>query len=186
MKNTSMEPIEESAVPEIELDRVASLIQNMEENLRALKQVLSLNSFETINDAGYFQANQGGDDEGAIEGIFDGERMLDTNGKSYQVSSNYASKSKLVEGDPLKLYITPDGKYFYKQVGPIERKTIPGLLKMEGSHYVVEAEDGNTYNVLTASVTYYMSLYHLQPGDQVMIMIPAETPARWAVIDNVL
>jgi hypothetical protein len=173
----------------VDLDRAAHLIQNMEDDLRALRQILQLNQNAAL---GYgsgeqsFYRSQGSNDAEVIEGVFDGERMVDMNGKSFQVSANYASKSKLIEGDPLKLYITADGKYFYKQVGPIERKTIPGVLRQEGNHYIVEAEDGNSYNVLTASVTYYMSLYHTKPGDRVMIMIPANHPARWAVIDNVL
>lgn len=168
----------------VELDRAARLLENIEQDLRALKQLLNLENVSGF-DSGYFHADRGGDDQ-AIEGVFDGERMIDSNGKSYQVSANYASKSKLVEGDPLKLYITPDGKFFYKQLGPVERKTLPAVLRGEGNHYVVEAEDGNTYNVLTASVTYYISLFSIKPGDRVMVMIPADRPAHWAVIDNVL
>jgi hypothetical protein len=169
-----------------DLDRINRLIHNIEEDLRTLKSLLNLPATAGSSGLSTYFRSPGNDEAEVIEGIFDGERMVDTSGKSYQVSANYASKSKLVEGDPLKLYITQDGKYFYKQVGPIERKTVPGILKSEGNHYVVEAEDGNEYRVLTASVTYYMSLYHLQPGDRVMVMIPADRPARWAVIDNVL
>src|SRR5690606_16926125 len=40
-----------------------------------------------------------------IEGVFDGENMVDDAGKKYPVPANYASKSKLVEGDMLKLTI---------------------------------------------------------------------------------
>lgn len=123
------------------------------------------------------------EDEG-IEGTFDGERMVDTNGKSYQVPPNYASKSKLIEGDPLKLYIGADGKYVYKQLGPVERRNVEGTLRMEGTHYVVDSDEGHTYSILTACVTYYMALYSLKPGDRVTIMIPATGMARWAVIDN--
>ncbi|MBP6929845.1 MAG: hypothetical protein KBB77_02820, partial [Candidatus Moranbacteria bacterium] len=36
-----------------------------------------------------------------IEGTFDGQIMLGTDGKQYPVPANYASKSKLVEGDML-------------------------------------------------------------------------------------
>lgn len=173
----------------LDLERASHLIQAIEENLRALKQVISYQNVEVApSDPNAIPwQTQSPEEEGqSVEGIFDGERMIDSSGKIYQVSANYASKSKLVEGDPLKLYITPDGKYFYKQIGPIERKTMPAVLKMEGSRYILEAEDGVVYNVLTASVTYYMSLYHLQPGDNVMIMVPADKPSRWAVIDNVI
>ena len=77
-------------------------------------------------------------------------------------------------------------KFFYKQLGPVERKTLPGVLRAEGNHFVVDAEDGKTYKILTASVTYYMSLFNLRPGDQVLLMIPADREAQWGVIDNVL
>ena len=165
-------------------ERIAKLLENIEQDVRSLKQLLGTSDLLS-QDAGYYAAQN--DEEGeAIEGVFDGERMVDYSGKSYQVSANYASKSKLVEGDPLKLYITQDGKFYYKQLGPVARKTMPATLKAEGNHYVVEAEDGSTFNVLTASVTYYMSLFNVRVGDRLMIMIPSDTEAHWAVIDNTL
>lgn len=165
--------------------RIAKLLDTIEQDLRTLRQLVSSDEPSIPQDQSYFQGTEESSDL-AIEGIFDGERMVDFSGKSYQVSPNYASKSKLVEGDPLKLYITHDGKFYYKQLGPVERKTLPGILRGEGNHYVIDAEDGKTYNVLTASVTYYMSLYNVRPEDKVMIMIPAQGEAHWAVIDNVL
>lgn len=164
-------------------ERINKLLQNIEEDLRALKQLLGAEDVYS-QDAAFFGADD--PDTTAIEGIFDGERMVDYTGKGYQVSANYASKSKLVEGDPLKLYITADGKFYYKQLGPVPRKTVAGQLKSEGNHYVIEGEDGVIYNVLTASVTYYMSLFNVRPGDRLLIMVPAEGEAHWAVIDNVL
>lgn len=170
------------------MERAARLLESIEQDLRTLKQIIVADSgvsLESSAETAYFNSMQEGDDT-AIEGVFDGEKMVDFSGKSYQVSANYASKSKLVEGDPLKLYITQDGKFYYKQLGPVERQTVPGVLRADGNHYVVDAEDGNSYNVLTASVTYYMSLFNLRPGDRVMLMIPADRPAHWAVIDNIL
>lgn len=167
---------------EIDLERATRLLENIEQDLRSLKQVLGTSSYAP--EPAYFSAEQA--NEQAIEGVFDGEKMLDFQGKSYQISANYASKSKLVEGDPLKLYITRDGKFFYKQLGPVERKTMEGAVRAEGNHYVIDGEDGVTYNILTASVTYYISMFNLQIGDKVTIMIPADREAHWAVIDNVL
>jgi hypothetical protein len=167
-------------------ERIARLLENIEQDVRSLRQLLGA-SVATGESSYYHPTSTSGDPEDqAIEGYFDGERMVDESGKGYQVSANYASKSKLVEGDPLKLYITADGKFFYKQLGPIERKTVPAVLRAEGNHYVVDAEDDHTYNVLTASVTYYMSLYNIRPGDRVMLLLPADRQATWAVIDNVL
>src|SRR5688572_21686970 len=50
-----------------------------------------------------------------IEGAFDGQNMIGSDGKTYPVQANYASKSKLVEGQPLKLTITEAGEFRYKQ-----------------------------------------------------------------------
>jgi hypothetical protein len=176
------------------LDRAMKILESLEHDVRTLRGMLagtaepfsshspsSLQGFMTpaSHSVGQFY----GEDDG-VEGAFDGERMVDTNGKSYQVPPNYASKSKLIEGDPLKLYIGADGKYVYKQLGPVERRNVGGVLRMEGNHYVVDSDEGHTYGILTACVTYYMALYSIKVGDRVMIMIPATGQARWAVIDN--
>ena len=46
-----------------------------------------------------------------MEGVFDGQNMMGPDGKKYPVPANYASKSKLVEGDVLKLTISDDGSF---------------------------------------------------------------------------
>lgn len=172
----------------IDQERAARLLESIENDVRTLRQIMTAGQpvgDDSLTLHGFMQVAPSPEDDG-IEGAFDGERMIDFSGKSYQVPPNYASKSKLIEGDPLKLYITREGKYLYKQLGPIERRTIPGTLRMEGNHYVVDSDEGDTYSILTACVTYYMSLFSVKPGDRVMIMVPADHVAKWAVIDNVL
>src|SRR4051794_32692512 len=100
----------------IDLERAARLLENIEQDLRDLKQILGTSQTLYNAQQSYYPDQQPQDD--GIEGVFDGERMVDFEGKTYQISANYASKSKLIEGDPLKLYITPEGKFFYKQLGP--------------------------------------------------------------------
>ena len=74
-----------------------------------------------------------------IEGTFDGQIMIGTDGKQYPVPANYASKSKLIEGDVLKLTITTDGFFIYKQIGPAERKIILGVVSVDpDGNYSVE------------------------------------------------
>src|SRR3989344_7540515 len=63
-----------------------------------------------------------------IEGVFDGQNMIGPDGKKYSIPANYASKSKLVEGDILKLTIDTQGNFIYKQIGPIERTRLIGTL----------------------------------------------------------
>lgn len=116
-----------------------------------------------------------------VEGVFDGQNMIDGNGQGYPVPANYASKSKLVEGDGMKLTITDEGKFIYKQIEPIKRRTAVGLLIQEDGQYKVLAE-GKAYRVLLASVTFYRA----ETGDQVTILLPEDMEAKWGAIDAVL
>lgn len=116
-----------------------------------------------------------------LEGVFDGQNMMDSTGKTYPVPANYASKSKLVEGDVMKLTITEEGKFIYKQIGPVERRTVLGVLIQEDGQYKVLAE-GKTFRVLLASVTFYRA----EVGDQVSVILPKEGEARWAAMEAVV
>ncbi len=122
------------------------------------------------------------EDGNIIYGTFDGQLMIGNDGKQYPVPPNYASKSKLVEGDMLKLTITEDGFFLYKQVGPVERKQIIGIATQDkNNNYFIMAE-GKPYKVLLASVTYFQ----VEPGDEVAIVIPRDGSATWAAIENVV
>jgi len=117
-----------------------------------------------------------------IEGVFDGQNMIDKKGTVYPVPANYASKSKLVPGDVLKLTVTEEGKFLYKQIGPVERKTVIGPLVYNDGQYQVLA-DGKAYNVLLASVTYFRAAV----GDEVTLIIPMDDKkADWGAIEAVL
>jgi hypothetical protein len=117
-----------------------------------------------------------------IEGVFDGQNMIDKNGTVYPVPANYASKSKLVPGDVLKLTVTEEGKFLYKQIGPVERKTVIGPLVYNDGQYQVLADD-KAYNVLLASVTYFRAAV----GDEVTLIIPmGDKKAEWGAIEAVL
>lgn len=116
-----------------------------------------------------------------VEGVFDGEEMIGRDGKKYPVPPNYASKSKLVSGDILKLSITTDGTFIFKQIGPIERRKAIGILEEKDGHYFVNSED-RSYRVLLASVTYFKA----QPGDKITVIIPKVSQSEWATIENVI
>lgn len=116
-----------------------------------------------------------------VEGVFDGQNMMDSAGNSYPVPANYASKSKLVEGDGMKLTITDEGKFIYKQIAPIERRVVKGLLIQEDGQYKVLAE-GKTFRVLLASVTFYRA----EVGDQVTVLLPKNMDAHWGTVDAVI
>lgn len=115
-----------------------------------------------------------------IYGRFDGEHMEGEDAQLYPVPANYASKSKLVEGDKLKLTIEEDGAFVYKQVGPVERRRVLGKFVLDDNgNDVVEAE-GKKYRILLASVTFY----RLERGNQVTILLPTEGEARWGAVEN--
>lgn len=117
-----------------------------------------------------------------IEGTFDGQIMIGNDGKQYPVPANYASKSKLVEGDMLKLTITPDGSFIYKQIGPIERKRLIGIINQDADgNYFITAE-GKPFRVLLASITYFK----VEPGDEVTLVIPRDIESDWGSIENVI
>jgi hypothetical protein len=116
-----------------------------------------------------------------VEGVFDGQNMVDAQGETYPIPANYASKSKLVEGDGMKLTITDEGKFIYKQIAPIERRTVIGVLIQEDGQYKVLAE-GKTFRLLLASVTFYRA----EVGDQVTIIIPKSGEAKWGAVEAII
>ncbi|HEV2412865.1 MAG TPA: hypothetical protein VGS28_03600 [Candidatus Saccharimonadales bacterium] len=169
-----------SDIPEKQIKRLRSLIQDAETNLSAAKELL----ISLVGDDGMVQHTPQEEMSGkVIEGVFDGQNMIGPDGKTYPIPANYASKSKLVEGDILKLTIADDGSFVYKQIGPVPRKQIIGTLVNHDGVYYVEA-NAREYRVLMASVTYYKA----KVGSQVSIIIPTdeEHEAQWAAIEAVL
>jgi hypothetical protein len=171
-----------SELPEKQVKRLHALIQEAETNLAAAKELL----ISIIGEDGTVLTPRTSNSEEAggkvVEGVFDGQKMAGPDGKEYPVPANYASKSKLVEGDILKLTIADDGSFIYKQIGPIERRQIIGTLVTHDGAYYVEA-NGHEYRILLASVTYF----RISVGDQVTIIIPADNPdAEWAAVEAAL
>lgn len=121
-------------------------------------------------------------DGNIVQGTFDGQIMIGTNGKQYPVPANYASKSKLVEGDFLKLTIVQDGTFIYKQIGPVPRQNKIGVVGQDSSGNYFVAADGKPYKILLASITYF----NAEPGDEVAIVTSQEPNAQWASIEAVL
>ncbi|KKU79022.1 MAG: 50S ribosomal protein L7/L12 [Candidatus Peregrinibacteria bacterium GW2011_GWA2_47_7] len=165
------------------------MIDSAEASLRSAKQILiELTGGENFQSkykkvAENISVTDDGEDGGAqvIEGVFDGQKMIAQNSKTYPVPSNYASKSKLVPGDVLKLTVKEDGTFVYKQIGPVERKRVIGPLIHEEGQYRILA-NGKAYKVLLASVTYFRA----EVGDRITLIIPALEESEWGAIENVL
>jgi hypothetical protein len=122
-------------------------------------------------------------DERIIEGVFNGEKMVGPDGQEYAIPPNYASKSKLVEGDMMKLTITKAGTFIYKQIGPIERIRVIGSLMFdqENQRWSVVV-NGKSYKVLTASITFYKG----KPYDEVVVLIPKDGQSDWGAVENII
>lgn len=171
-----------SDLPEKQVKRLHALIQEAETNLAAARELL----ISIVGDDGsVITPKSSSNDEPTgkvVEGVFDGQKMAGPDGKEYPVPANYASKSKLVEGDILKLTIGDDGTFIYKQIGPVPRRQIIGTLVQHDGAYYVEAS-GREYRILLASVTYF----RINMGDQVTIIVPEDNPeATWAAVEAAL
>jgi len=177
-KNQDEKETEKSAE---KIQALRDMIHNAEKTLQGAKAMLL--QLEGKKKAG--RKRKVAEDDGSgkiIEGTFDGQIMLGTDDKQYPVPANYASKSKLVEGDMLKLTITPDGSFIYKQIGPAERKRLIGSVNQDADgNYFITAE-GKPYRVLLASITYFK----VEPGDEVTLVIPRDLESDWGAIENVI
>lgn len=168
---------------------IKELLDTAESNLRSAKNVLielaggKIDNNSKYSDTAGALPKMTADDKGdkILEGVFDGQNMIGSDKKTYPVPANYASKSKLIPGDVLKLTIQENGSFLYKQIGPIERRQVIGHLIYEDNQYKVIAE-GKTYKVLLASVTYFKA----EVGDKVTLVIPALEDSEWGAIENVL
>ena len=123
------------------------------------------------------------DDCEVIEGLFDGYFMIGGNQKKYPVPMNYSSKTKLVPGDMLKLKVTPEGKFIYKLIKPVERKHLRALLsKTDENKFTANTEDGKVYFLNQAAVTFFKGT----PGDELYILINEKDPAAFAAIEAII
>jgi len=170
---------------------IKNLITNSEDNLKKAKDLLSV--YLSAEDEERISIGQFSDDSfesseketgqgRIIEGVFDGEKMIGPDGKQYSIPANYASKSKLIEGDILKLTISPSGTFIYKQIGPIERKRVIAVLEQDEASNFYALADGKKWKVLTASVTYYKG----SNGDEVVILVPKTGESQWAAVENIV
>ncbi len=166
-------------VADKQIKRLRALIQEAETNLAAANELL----ISLVGDDEKIAPIAKDDNLGkVVEGVFDGQNMVGSDGKTYPVPANYASKSKLIQGDILKLTVAEDGAFLYKQIGPIPRKQVVGTLRLENGHYFVDVA-GKEYRVLLASVTYFKA----KPGDQVSVNLPEDdSAAEWAALEAAL
>lgn len=166
---------------------IKTLIEGAEISLQQardlLTQVTGVEDKSLLKKAEIQGGVSSGEEGQIIEGVFDGQNMIGPDGKQYSVPANYASKSKLIEGDLLKLTIDNRGNFIYKQIGPIERMRLKGNLTRDSKtdEWRVLA-DGKAYRVLLASVTYFKG----DANDEVVIMVPKDKSSTWAAVENII
>lgn len=160
------------------LTQIRHLLEDIEQKVEAVKRII----FEKVyqEEAEKLEMEESGAST-VVEGVFDGEEMIDKTGRKYAVPANYSSKSKLVAGDNLKLTIAPDGTYIFKQIGPVERKRIIGKLSQNGERWQVCC-DGKKFHVLQASVSYFKA----KDGDKLTVIVPKVGEADYAAIENLV
>jgi hypothetical protein len=172
-----------------DLQALLQLVEDIQGQLGLLRQKISTLGPIDEQWAAKQRAQEVGSEGGSrygtvVEGVFDGQHMVGPDGKNYTIPANYASKSKLVEGDILKLTIGHDGSFIYKQIGPVERKHQQGTLVFDETSggWKVVVPGGRSWRLLTASVTYYKG----QPGDTVIALTPEHMTSSWAAVETVL
>ncbi len=149
----------------VDLSKIAlakQMLDSAEKSVQSARQLLlevsgaTGKSLNTIRDkAASLTATETGEGR-IVEGVFDGMNMVGPDGKQYPVPANYASKSKLVEGDTLKLTILEDGSFVYKQIGPVERDKALGTLT-QGDN-----------------------------GDEATIVVPKGGDSEWGAVENII
>jgi hypothetical protein len=118
----------------------------------------------------------------ALEGVFNGQHMVGQDGNIYRIPENYASKSQLVEGDMLKLCIDQGGRCRYKQICPTDRKNVEGVLcRDNGSKQWYVRAVGRSYNVLSASVSFYRG----HEGSTVSLVVPSNGESKWGAVSMI-
>lgn len=181
--------MEEDQQNDDHVERMQRLMEDIRSQMQQLQQMVDqygpVDEQRLVKTKAQSVGSVGGNGRGkVVEGVFDGQNMVGPDGKVYTIPANYASKSKLVEGDIMKLTITSDGSFIYKQIGPVQRARQMGTLvkDVETGMYHVVLRNGRSFRLLTASVTYYKG----EAGDTVVLMLPEEMDSRWAAIDNIV
>lgn len=117
--------------------------------------------------------------EKIIYGVFDGKNMLADDERTYPVPPNYASKSKLIDGDGLKLTITVEGEFIYKQIVRVERKRVfANVNELNGSLVAIVEE--KIYGIPIPSINYFK----LKDGDQIIVQLAKDGHCNWVAVEG--
>ena len=167
---------------------IKDFIVTSEKSLKSAKKLLTdlakennvdLNSTISLDTKGLHSYSDA--DSKIVEWVFTWEEMLGSDGNKYPIPVNYASKSKMVQWDKLKLIVDSMWKMTYKQIAPIEREIKSGLVTEDKGKFQVVCE-WDTYDLLTAAVTHSKA----QIWDTISVLLPKGKQASFAAIDAVI
>ncbi|MBU1164014.1 hypothetical protein KKA15_00455 [Patescibacteria group bacterium] len=170
------------------LDQLEGVLENIQTNVKkALELVRTGQVDEELLKESIKSNSLGLEADNAnsvVEGVFNGQIMIGSDGKEYVIPPNYASKSKLVEGDLMKLTITGNGSFVYKQIGPVDREQIIATLTKNDStgEYYALTDDGKKWKLLNAAVTYF----HGKAGDKIVVVVPKGGKSAWGAVENLI
>jgi len=164
--------------PTVSVAELKSMIIGMQHQLDSMLKIIDGN---TVVAPPSIEPTNAGSTEKVVEGVFTGITMMGSDGNEYPVPANYASKSKLVEGDIMKLTVRDDGRHIYKQIHQVQRVRIVGSLTRNESGQWGVLAGAQHYNVLTASVTFYRG----SMGDVVTLLLPNDGGATWGTVEHI-
>lgn len=192
LDDTTIDYIEELSLT---MKTLSLQIEAIESDLKKVKKTLTtlsslkwnITSLEDIIQANKktHKALQKASEENVVEWEFDGYFMVGDDTKKYPVPINYASKSKLIPGDRLKLKIKNNGELIYKLIQAAERQHIRAVLskdKKDNNKYIAIGSDKKTYSLNSAAVSYYKWL----PWDEAYITINKDGKWHYAALDAII
>ncbi len=177
-----------------QLKWITDLLEKIETDIKRAKLFLEKiseweeidfqNNFEDLKKNASNLLNYEEEDEvKVIEWIYDGYFMVWSNDKNYPVPTNYASKTKLIPWDVLKLKIMKNWQLIYKVISQAQRKFIKATLsKTDDEKYTALTDEGKTYYLNHAAVTYFKA----KPGDELSIIINEEEESNYAAIEALI
>ncbi|MEK7102138.1 MAG: hypothetical protein AAB912_00730, partial [Patescibacteria group bacterium] len=129
---------ETAVVPAKTVEPLAALVEEAKTVLEKLQQALQ----------GFAQPPT---DTAITDGVFDGKHMITDDGIVHPVPENYASKSKLVEGDMLQMVFSADGRQYFKQISRVARATVTAILEcIDQNSGIAATRNGARYHILHA------------------------------------
>ncbi len=158
-------------------------IDTAENALSAAQKWIDKIEGKDFSDEALKRAKQPNDaaEQSVFYGVFNGKQMETETGKVFPVPANYASKSKLIEGDSLKMTLLPSGEMIYKHIDVAERELMQGTLVLDKDAYKVLCND-RLIQVPYASITFFRA----QVGDSIVVIAPKDESKTWGAIESVV